>query len=315
MRQSAAAVPHDPPAGPVLQALVDRIAADGRVSADEALDVRRAVFPDGAVDRTEAAALFALAGRVANDDPAWLEAFIEAVGDHVLGADKLVTDAHAAWLVAHAAKAGTLAAPLLVKVLDRAESVPEALAVAAREAVAAAVADAPLGAREVEWVRTCLFALSVDGGAHVSEAEARWLFALDAATDGRANDPAWPDVFVKAILNHVMGQRPAAVLSRDSQRAGRDWLEAPAKPAPLGFLGRAFEGGLAGYIARVTEAGEADAFEAYYAKRLAEADEDARLTLDEVTRVVALARADGKRTANEARLLDEVRRLEAAQAR
>jgi hypothetical protein len=39
MRQSAAAVPHDPPAGPVLQALVDRIAADGRVSADEALDV------------------------------------------------------------------------------------------------------------------------------------------------------------------------------------------------------------------------------------------------------------------------------------
>jgi len=301
-----------------LHALVDRVAADGRVSAEEVLALRQTVFPDGVVDHEEAGALFALAGHVANDDGAqsapWAEAFIEAIGDHVLGADRFITDNMARWLVEKAPRAGALATPLLLKVLDRAESAPETLAAAARAAVLEAVATAPLGARELGWVRTCLFTLAGDGAAYVTDAEVRWLFALDAATDGRANDAGWPDLFVKSVLNHVMGHRPSTFVARDSQAARRDWLAAPAAPSALGFLGRAFEGGLDGYLARVFSPGEADAFEAHYARRLAEAAEDSRLTLQEVTRIVTLVRADGKRTANETRLLEEVRQLEAAQA-
>ena len=31
----------------VMMSLIEKLAADGRISADEALDVRRAIFPDG----------------------------------------------------------------------------------------------------------------------------------------------------------------------------------------------------------------------------------------------------------------------------
>ena len=68
-----------------------------------------------------------------------------------------------------------------------------------------------------------------------------------------------------------------------------------------------------GYRERIAYT-ELDAFEQHYAQRLEQAAEDERLTLDEVTKIVTLVRADGKRTANEERLLEEVRRFEAAQA-
>jgi hypothetical protein len=297
---------------PLLAELVDRIAADGRANADEVIDIRRAVFPDGAIDRAEAAALFQLAGRVANDDAEWAQAFIEAIGDHVCGPDRFVHDADADWLIAQAHGAGALCSRLLLKVLERAECAPEALAAAARAALARRIGEGPLLVHDLADIRTCLFALSGDAAAQVSEAELQWLFAIDAATDGADNDPAWGDLFVKAALNHVMGQRTAALLTRDQQRDRLDWLRAPVKAAPLDFLARTVQGGLKTYRRRVG-LNEAAEFEAHYEARIAEAVDDARLTLDEVTRIVTLVRADGKRTANEQRLLDEVARIEAAQ--
>lgn len=293
--------------------LLDRVGRDGHVDAGETLEIRRAVFPDGVVDRAEAGALFQLAGRVANTDEAWAEAFCEAIGDHMIGDDGFVSDENAAWLLSQTKRCAALAVPLLVKVLERAESAPETLAAAAREAVLAAVAEAPMGRRETEWVRTCLYALAGDEAAHVSDAEARWLFALDAATDGRANDPMWGDLFVKAMLNHVMGWRPSALIDRSAESARRDWLKAPVNPAPLGFLGRAFEGGWKGWRDRVGYS-DVDAFEEHYARRLEQGADDERLTLDEVAAIVARVRADGRETANEARLLEEIGRFEAAQA-
>lgn len=294
-----------------LVALVDQIAADGRVSADEALSVRRTVFPDGAVDRAEAAALFDLASRVANDDAEWAAAFVEAIGDHVLGADRFVHDEDAAWLIANARDAGVLQSRLLTKVLERAECAPEKLAAAAREALAARIGAGPLSAQDLVDIRTCLFALAGDGAVHVSEAELRWLFALDAATDGAENDPAWGDLFVKAALNHVMAVRAPEVISRGQQRANHDWLNSPVRPAPLAFLARFTEGGLATYRRRVGLR-ERDLFESHYEQRLAEAAEDGRLTTEEVARVVNLVRSDSRQTANEARLLGEVGWLQAA---
>jgi hypothetical protein len=297
---------------PTLAALVDRIAEDGRVDADEVLEIRRAVFPDGAVDRAEAAALFALAARVANDDPEWAEAFAEAIADHVVGEDRFVHEADVDWLIAQAPRAGALRAPMLLKVLQRAECAPERLAAAAREAVAERIGTGPLLVNDLADIRTCLFALAGDAAAHVSAEELAWLFAIDAATDGRDNDPAWPDLFVKAALNHATALRVASLLSRNQQRDRLDWLRAPVSAAPLSFLARAAQGGLAAYRRRI-DYNVLDDFETYYETRLAEAAVDARLTLDEVTRLVTLVRADGRRTANEQRLLDEVARLEAEQ--
>lgn len=297
-----------------LETLLDRIAADGRVDADEVLEIRRTVFPDGVVDRAEAGALFTLAARVANDSPLWTEAFVEALCDHVCGPDAIVDDADGHWFVYQAGKAGALAAPLLVRVMKRADSVPAVVSAAARAAVQTAIGNGPVTAQHVEDVRTCLYAVGGGGAGHVNEIEARWLFEIDAAVDGADNDPAWGDLFVKALLNHVMGHRPSALLDRASQVARRQWLETPHDGTLGNFLARAMSGGPKGWLAHVRAPGEVAAFEAHYAARNAEAEEDARLTLAEVTSLVALVRADGKRTANEERLLGVVRDLEQAGA-
>ena len=119
--------PHDfqPDARPDRQ-----LAADGRVSDAEALDVRRAIFPDGTVSREEADALFQLNERVGDDDPAWNAAFIEAICDHLLLNEPRghVTDEGAAWLEGRLGQDGKLELAteleLVLKVLEKAESDP-----------------------------------------------------------------------------------------------------------------------------------------------------------------------------------------------
>jgi hypothetical protein len=67
-----------------LLTLSDHIAADRKISADEALELRKAIFPDGVVSREEADVMIALEGRVANTDEAFQHAFVEAIVDHAL---------------------------------------------------------------------------------------------------------------------------------------------------------------------------------------------------------------------------------------
>lgn len=297
-----------------LAALLDAAAADGRVSAEETLDIRRAVFGDGLVDRREADLLCALAAEKGAPEAAWAEAFVEAIGDHALGESRQIEDAAAEWLIERSRALGALEAPLLVDVLRRADSAPATLAAAARAAVLRTAGGAALSARQLDWIRTILFSVAGAGAGHVDIEEARWLFALDAASDGFDNDPAWPDLFVKAILNHVMGQRPSALLSRESQAQRRAWLLTEDDPSVPDFFGKAFKGGFSGWNARRKAPNEVEEMLAHYAARAAEAEEDERLTVEEVARIVTLARADGRRTANEERLLEAVRRIEAERA-
>src|SRR5258705_9554426 len=92
-------------ASPALQALTGDLAKSGRVSADDALRLRREVFPDGVVSRDEADALIALEARVANNDEAWVQTFAEAIADHVLQPGPNVEDETAAWLASRLAQA------------------------------------------------------------------------------------------------------------------------------------------------------------------------------------------------------------------
>lgn len=303
-----------------LQALMDRLAEDGQVTASEALELRQAVFGDGVVSRDEAEALIALDARVASADAEWAGAFVEALCDHVMQVGPYpghVDDATAAWLMARFGADGARETELaaLLKLLERAESAPESLCVFTRERVAALMADRPMGAAEVEFVRRSLYASAGSGATAVTEAEARWLFALDAATDGRANDPAWRDLFVKAQLNHLMGRRAPALLEAKGMMARQAWLTAPHKPSPLAFFGRAFAGGWDGIKAAARD--DADAYDkimAHYEGENAAAEESAQLTLEESAWALGMTKEDGKRTANEEALMAELRRVEDAQA-
>ena len=124
----------------VMMTLIEKLAADGRISAEEAVDVRRAVFPDGAVSRSEAEALFVINERVGDDDPAWNVCFVEALRDHLLFAEEPmghVTDEGAAWLESRIGRDGVVERAteleLLLKLLETAESCPARLQELARD--------------------------------------------------------------------------------------------------------------------------------------------------------------------------------------
>ncbi len=296
-----------------LMSLADDIAADRQISAEEALRMRKEIFPDGVVTRQEADVMVALQGRVANSDEAWAGAFVEAIVDHVLQSGVYpghVDEATVTWLIASFGYEGAAETELevVLKVLERAESAPESLCVFARQRVAAQVADKPMGEAETALVRRCLYAVAGSGAVAVTEEEARWLFALDAESAGRANDEAWDDLFVKAVLNHLMGRRAPKLLEAEGMTARQAWLQSPQKGLAA-FWGGLFEGGLSGFRQKLNYS-STDAFEAHYETANAEADEDAKLTLVEMAWAVGMAKEDGKHTANEVALLAALREFE-----
>lgn len=296
-----------------LTQLFDRIAADAAVSAEEALEIRRTIFPNGVVDRAEAEALFQVAGRVANDDAEWRTAFIEAIGDHVLIAGGHIGEEDARWLLDQLpdVAGAPLAALLLLDIVRRAETAPAFLVQATRERLCALLAAHPIGVQETHWVRTLLHAPAASGGVSITEAEAQWLFAIEAAGAAHVHHPAWGDLFVKALLNHLMGLRASPLLTREAELSRRTWLATPHRPSPRGFLARAFSGGLAGFFEALDVPDQDTEIAAYYDTRALQLAEDEVLTQAEAATLLAHARVDGIVTANEARLMEEVRLLEA----
>ena len=57
------------------------VAADGRISADDVLRLRRAIYQNGGIDRDKAEALFRLNRDHKRRDPAWAEFYVEALSD------------------------------------------------------------------------------------------------------------------------------------------------------------------------------------------------------------------------------------------
>ncbi len=291
-----------------LQALADDIARDRRVTADEALQLRQQVFPDGVVSRDEAEVLIALSAKVANSDAAWAQCFSEVVCDCMCAGDAVIGDADAAWLMAQFDRPlREFELDALVKVLERANFAPEALAAFVRARFMDFIGDRPMMAADVEMLRRLMYA----GDAAVSDDEAQWLFDLDAKTDGRANDASWQDMFVKMQMNHLMGRQPSALLDEAHVKAHMASLH-DRKQDVFARLSRIYSGGLGGYFAEVSSAGNREALEDDYWALNENTDEDAKLTKSERNWAERAANADAKLTANERALMAALQKLETA---
>jgi hypothetical protein len=310
----------------VMMALIEKLAADGRISADEALDVRRAIFPDGAVSRPEAEALYLLNERVGGDDPSWNACFVEAICDHLLLADAPqghVSDEGAAWLESRIGRDAVLEGPtelaLLLTLLDKAESCPARLSELARQYVGHAVLSGKgyegrdvalvpgqIGETELKMISRVLYASAGAGNVHVTREEAEWLFELDAATEGRAHVAGWRDLFVSALMNHLFAAGPSGLLDRDAMLGRAEWLKAGT--GGLGaFFGRIFAGGRQGYVDNVDQPSPSEAMDSHNQKREGDARVAEALDASEAAWLVTRIRADGRRTANEQALVEAVR--------
>lgn len=220
------------------RALADQAQADGQITAEEILNLRREGWADGRIEPAEAEALFVLNDLLADRTGEWTDFFVEALSEFVLAAGTprgFVSEDQAEWLIARLDRSGqveTMAElELLARVFDRAEHLPERLrayAITQIEQIVLTgtgptrdggqVEAARITPAECRLLKRFVYSFASDSPGGVSRVEAEMLFRLKDATLGADNAPEWDDLFVKAVANHLMAHNRFAQLSPDRAR-------------------------------------------------------------------------------------------------
>lgn len=195
-----------------------------RITPEDVLAVRRAVWPDGRVSDAEAGTLFALNRLVREPSPEWRDFFIEAMTDYVVNQKAprgYVDDANAAWLTAEVDRDGEpvsrLEVELVVKVIERALNCPASLRGWALAQIEEAVVRGSkrVDAEECKLLRRLVFAPGGEGALVVGADEAEVLWRLKDACVASDNAPEWKILFVQALGNHLMAYSSYKPLQRD----------------------------------------------------------------------------------------------------
>ncbi len=206
-------------------AIAESAAADGQITADELLSLRRESWGDGIITRAEAEALFALNSALQDRSAAWTDFFVEAIGEFVLNGTEPRLQCsleEAEWLIGQIDRDGKVDSmtelEALVRILERAENTPDRLKNYVLEQVERAVLTGTgptrcggdlsathISAAECRIVRRVIFASGGHGPAAVTRYDAEMLFRLKDATLADENADAWEDLFVDGVANFLKG--------------------------------------------------------------------------------------------------------------
>lgn len=238
--------------------LAQRAAADGQITAEGILALRREGWGDGIITRAEAEALFTLNSALTERSNEWVDFFVEAIGEFVLNGTPprlQCNDEEAEWLIAQVDADGKVDSmaelEALVRIIERAENVPERLKTYVLEQIERAVLTGTgptrhggdlsathISSAECRIIRRVIFASGSHAPAAVSRFEAEMLFRLKNATLADENAPEWDDVFLDGVANFMRGfVLPHAQLSHERKRELEAFV-ADNKPQLGGFLGR-----------------------------------------------------------------------------
>jgi len=204
--------------------LVVPMVAAGAIIGTDVLKLRREVFTDGVVDRSEAELLFYLNERCRDHGTAWNDFFVDALTDYFVWQQQPkgylgIDDGR--FLIEGITRDGTIDGrtelELLVNVVHWARSCPENVVLLALEVVKASVLagggllfgskrrrPGVIDRADVEIVRKLIYAGGGAGSLTVTRAEADMLFDLNNATVEKENADSWEELFVKAIAGHLM---------------------------------------------------------------------------------------------------------------
>ncbi|PIO99183.1 hypothetical protein [Pleomorphomonas carboxyditropha] len=208
---------------------------------DAVARLRAAVYADGGIDSGEVRRLCRLAAEEGFPTAAGRQLYIEALTDYVAlqtAPSGHVSEEMARWLIGVLSADGIttdLEVDLLVNIMRRADSVPAELSAFALAEVSRSVLAGTddgeggvISAADVERLRSILYAFGNERSVGISREEAEVLFDLNDRSREAENDPAWSDLFVKAIASFLMAARGYTLLSRE-ETLGRDaWLDAPS---------------------------------------------------------------------------------------
>ena len=217
-----------------------------RLTAEDVLNVRRAVWPDGRVSDAEAGIVFDLNRLIAEPSAEWRDFYIEALTDYVVNQKPprgYVDEANAAWLIAEVDRDGEpvcrLEVELVVKVIERALNCPPILRSWALARIEDSVVHGSrtVDAEECRLLRRLVFAPGGEGALVVGADEAEALWRLKDACLKSDNAPEWKSLFVQGVGNHLMAWSSYKPLERD-EAARLEAFVADDRSSVLGFLGR-----------------------------------------------------------------------------
>lgn len=254
----------------VLPEVASELVTRNKVTADDVLRLRREVYRDGVATRAEAEALFAIDSACHDRCEEWDVFFIEAVCDYLVGQEPpqgYISRENAQWLIRAISKDGIVDTrteiELLIKVLERAKQSPAILSAFALKQVAEVVVNGQgalakgrvaragvVTKADVDMLRRVLYAFGGVGQAMVTREEAEVLFEINDATVEAKNDPAWSDLFTKAIGFSLLAAFGYVQPTRDEAIAREEWLN-DTDVNVGGFFGRMFAGGLRGFSENV----------------------------------------------------------------
>lgn len=235
---------------------IDDIIKRGRIQETDVQAMRRGFYEDGLIGAEEAGQLFNLNEACASQHDSWPWFFVEAVTDFVVNQvepEGYLTAENADWLISRITNDGQVQSKteldLLVHVLDKARWSPERLVKFALDQVKRAVidGDGPLrtgqklekgtiNEAEVDLLRRILYAFGGDGHIAITRAEAEVLFEIDEAMSGQPPNPAWTDLFSKAVANVILAASGYAPPSREEALRAETWLAGRGDLSPGALL-------------------------------------------------------------------------------
>ena len=199
--------------------------AAGAISATEALEIRRQIYGHEPLTPADMDLVFRTAQKSAgHDSREWTNLFAEAVTDYVVHQNDpadYIPQEKADWLVAKLKEKGGIASAsefaMLVDMMTSALGVPPSLSAFVLHEIETAMvsghrnaiggndqAAATVTKADVEALRSVLFAATTGSVAHVTREEAEALFDIAHATADGTCDPAFDDLFARAVGNYLM---------------------------------------------------------------------------------------------------------------
>ncbi|WP_411817001.1 hypothetical protein [Hyphococcus sp. DH-69] len=299
-----------------LETRLTAIGADGFVSADEVLFLRRTVFADGVVSTKELDALFALGDKAPDGEPEWFQFFAEVAADFYLREEEpqgYLTEQEFESLKSRVLRNGHangLEIALMVKLMETAEATPSDFAAFVGDQIKQSILKKEGGPivekHDAIILRRYLFAAGGDGNVAVTRAEAELLFDINDATENARNSPAWTELFVQGIINHLMAHLGYTAPSREEAFRRNAWARDHSTNVG-GFFKRMLSGGFSAVknaYASETVAG------AHNDQRDAAATDAEQITKAEAEWLASRIGKDGGFDANERRLIERMRQHE-----
>jgi len=218
------------------------------VNLEDVLILRRYVWPDGAISKSEAEMLFRINDAVETSCGEWDDFFVEAITTFLVDQahpEGFVSEGDAGWferlILTDGKICGATELEALITVLERARHVPHRLEMLALETVRDAVLNGDkillsndmlekgvIGDPEVSILRRVLYSKAGARGDAISLDEAELLFDLNDVTAEGTRCGTWMTLFVNALSNYFLSQNDYIAPSRDRLREIDNWLNRPS---------------------------------------------------------------------------------------